>query len=295
MKKIFNFIYNHPLAGKHKIRASFLFFSWQLSQLFYPHEVLVPFVGTTKLVAKKGLTGATGNIYTGLEEFSDMGFLLHFLRKDDLFADIGANIGSYSVLASGCVGARTICFEPVPSTFYWLTKNINVNSLHQSVVARNIGLGSVKTELYFTSSHGTVNHVLSQNEIEYQNDTVKVQVFPFDEIALQEGIPQLIKIDVEGFETEVIRGMKNTLQSNELKAIIIELNGSGGRYGYDESLIHQELSDLNFFPHEYNPFTRNLERIESYSSTNTIYIKDYDFVKDRIVSAEKVLVFSEKF
>src|SRR5450432_2639822 len=97
LKKIFNFIDQHPLARRHKFKAMYRFFFWQLSQLFYPHEVIIPFVGSTKLIVKKGLTGATGNIYTGLEEFSDMGFLLHFLRKTDLFADIGANIGSYTV------------------------------------------------------------------------------------------------------------------------------------------------------------------------------------------------------
>jgi len=44
---------------------------------------------------------------------NDMGFLLHFLRKDDLFLDVGANIGSYTVLAGGAVGAKSISFEPV--------------------------------------------------------------------------------------------------------------------------------------------------------------------------------------
>ena len=47
------------------------------------------------------MTGATGNIYCGLYEFLDMAFLLHFLRNGDLFGDIGSNIGSYTVLATG--------------------------------------------------------------------------------------------------------------------------------------------------------------------------------------------------
>jgi hypothetical protein len=42
----------------------------------------------------------SGNIYAGLHEFGDMAFVLHFLRAGDLFADVGANIGSYTVLAS---------------------------------------------------------------------------------------------------------------------------------------------------------------------------------------------------
>ena len=45
-------------------------------------------------MARKGMTGASGNIYFGLHEFEEMGFLLHFLREEDLFIDIGAYIGS---------------------------------------------------------------------------------------------------------------------------------------------------------------------------------------------------------
>ena len=104
MKKllqIINFINCHPLSRRHKIKAYLRFLYWQISQFIYPHETTYPFVGDTKLLVKKGLAGATGNIYTGLHEFYDMGFLLHFLRKDDLFFDVGANVGSYTVLASG--------------------------------------------------------------------------------------------------------------------------------------------------------------------------------------------------
>ena len=54
------------------------------------------------------MTGATQNIYCGLQEFEEMAFLLHFLRKDDLPLDIGANIGSYTILAASSVGARTM-------------------------------------------------------------------------------------------------------------------------------------------------------------------------------------------
>jgi FkbM family methyltransferase len=295
VKKIFRFINDHPLAKRHKIRAYYKFFSWQLSRRLFSGEAIIPFVGKTKLLAKKGLTGATGNIYTGLVDFNDMGFLLHFLRDGDLFADIGANMGSYSILASGCVGAKTIAFEPIPSSFSWLVKNIELNNLNQRITPMNIGLGSETTELYFTSAHDTVNHVIAQNEISGQDDKLKIPVHTFDDIALSSGIPQLIKIDVEGFETEVMKGMKNALQSDELKAIIIELNGSGLRYGFDESLIHSDLLELNYIPYQYDPFKRTLTQMNGYGPINTIYIKDINFVNNRIAGAAKFKVFSELF
>lgn len=294
LKQIRSFIDNHPLAGKHQLKAYTKFAFWQLSQLLYPHETIVTFVGKTKLIATKGLTGATGNIYAGLHEFEDMGFLLHFLRPGDLFADIGANIGSYTVLASGYVGSRTLSFEPVPSTFNWLQKNIRINQIQDNVKAFNMGLGSGKQKLHFTSSFDTINHVVEKYN--YNNESiVEVEVEALDAIAQIEGRPSLLKIDVEGYETEVIKGMTKTLQSSELKAIIIELNGSGIRYGYDESWIHKELSYYGFAPYRYKPFERQLMPLKRFENQNTIYIRGKDYVEQRLRTAKKVHIFSEEF
>ena len=295
LKQIFFHINHHPLARRHKLKAYYRFFSWQLSQFFFPHEVIYPFAGRTKLVIKKGLTGATGNIYTGLHDFPEMSFLLHFLRKEDLFFDIGANVGSYSMLASGCVGTRTVAFEPVPSTFSWLLKNIEINGLQKKVNALNIGLGSEKSILHFTSSYDTVNHVISKHEIQKEKNFIEVEVDTLDAISSINGMPALIKIDVEGFETEVLRGMSESLKKEILKAIIIELNGNSERYGFDESWIHQYLTEHHFIPYEYKPYTRSLHLIEQAGSDNVIYIRDIDFVKDRILKAKKVKIFSESF
>ena len=295
LQQIFMFINHHPLAGLHKIKAYYRFIRWQIIQSIYPHETIYRFVGNTKLVVKKGLSGATGNIYTGLHEFSEMGFLLHFLRKEDLFFDIGANVGSYSVLSGGCIGTRTVAFEPVLSTFVWLQKNIKVNGLNETVKTYQIGLGRNKGVLHFTKSYDTVNHVVLNPENKRSEEIMEVRVEDFDTIAGNEGIPNLVKIDVEGFETEVLNGMSQSLKSENLNAIIIELNGSGSRYGFDEKLIHQKLLENKFLPYQYNPFERKLLVLENFGPHNTIYIKDANFVRNRLESAEKINVFSELF
>jgi hypothetical protein len=115
--RTFAFIFNHPLTRQHRFSAFIRWLRWQLGSRIVSGSVVVRFVDNTKLVVDPGMTGATGNIYCGLHEAHDMAFVLHFLRKDDLFLDVGANIGSYTVLASGVVGAETICFEPVPTSF----------------------------------------------------------------------------------------------------------------------------------------------------------------------------------
>ena len=117
--------------------------------------------------------------------------------------------------------------------------------------ALNIGLGSNKSELYFTAGFDTVNHVVTNPDQHKINDLIKVPVEDFDSIARRYGVPNLVKIDVEGFETEVLNGMSQSLQSQNLKAIIIELNGSGERYSFDEQLIHEKLLKNGFQPYQY--------------------------------------------
>ncbi len=241
------------------------------------------------------MTGATGNIYLGLHDFYEMGFLLHFLRKEDVFADIGANIGSYSILASGVNKATTIAFEPSATTFLQLQKNITINHLENKVKAFSLALGAKVETLYFTTALDTINHVVPEYEMKNTENRVEVNVDTLDNIAKEQGVPSLIKIDVEGFETEVINGMEKTLADKTLKAIIIELNGSGLRYGYDENEIHKKLLSHGFQPYLYDPFKRAFEVSPGYGAFNTLYLRHIDFVKERVAKAEKINIFNESF
>ena len=68
-----------------------------------------------------------------------------------------------------------------------------------------------------------------------------------------------------------------------MKTGIIELNGFGARYGYKDADIHAMFITAGFRPYAYEPFTRQLTELNAYSDeSNTIYIRDVDFVKNRI-------------
>ena len=75
--RTWRFILNHPLASQNLPEAIKLWFKWQVGSRILKMPVVVPFVGDSQLVAELGMTGATGNIYTGLHEFTDMAFCLH--------------------------------------------------------------------------------------------------------------------------------------------------------------------------------------------------------------------------
>lgn len=286
---LLKFITSHPLNKKNKLAAIKRFVKWQLNCRINSEPVIHDFTDRSKLIIKKGMTGATQNLYCGLQEFSDMSFLLHLLRKGDQFADVGANIGSFTVLASGHVGARTYAFEPVPSTYQNLLNNIAINHISQVVEPFNMAAGSSKGVIPFTSTYDTMNHVATATD----QNVINVEVTTLDNLLAGRDCPLLIKIDVEGFETEVIKGAEGLFKNPALKALIIELNGSGKRYGYNEMNIHDKLVEYNFKPYTYEPFTRSLESIDSIDTHNTIYVRDADFVLQRLKAAEKVNVLNQ--
>jgi len=243
------------------------------------------------MIVKKNDTGVTGNIYVGIQDFYELSFALHFLDEKDIFVDVGANVGFYSIILAKSKNVKSISIEPIPYTYFKLEKNVKINSLSNKVITKNIAIGSSIGQLRMSSDLDTVNHVrLTGSD---SNSDIIVEVCDLDTIFYEGEYPSLIKIDVEGFETEVIGGMNNVILSNNLKAIIIELNGSGARYGYDENLIHQTLLQHSFKPFHYDPFDRRLTELNSYGSTNTLYLRDLNFIKNRLNAAPRFEVFGE--
>lgn len=292
IKRTIGFILSHPLGKRHPFKSIFRFLLWQFQSNITPSKFIVKeYLEGVKFYARKGLTGITGNIYSGLHEFNDMAFLLHLLNKNDIFFDIGANAGSYTLLASGVCGAKSIAIEPIPSTFRVLKKNIELNALFNKVSLINSGAGSEEGMAVFSSDNDTTNHVI-KGEINNAAHSLKVPVIAIDSL-LNKAMPILIKIDVEGYETEVLKGMEQTLLSPALKAIIIELNGSGERYGFDEQEIHKLLLENGFNLFSYDPFKRLLEVAEETSDFNNIYCRDLEFINARIKNAAGVKIMGE--
>ena len=280
------FVLDHPLNRANRLAALKRYFGWQMGSRLVLGDVLVPFVNKTFLRARPGMTGATGNIYVGLHEFEDMAFLLHVLRKDDLFVDVGANIGSYTILAGGAVGAKCISVEPIKSTFCMFEENINVNRLSGHVRALNMGIGQEAGVLKFTAGLDTVNHVVSETEL--VANTVEVPICSLNDL-LEGQEPILIKIDVEGFETNVIAGADKVLSRTSLLAVIMEINGSGDRYGFNEVELHKKMLSFGFRTYSYSPFERQLVSLDGVTSTsgNTIYVRNIDEVESRLKSAQQ--------
>jgi FkbM family methyltransferase len=329
LAEVLRFIFNHPLNRQHKLRALGRFLRWQVGSRLAPGPVIIPFVEGTRLIARPGLMGATGIYYTGLYEFEEMAFTLHALRPGDRFIDVGAHIGAFSLLAAGVVGADSLAIEPVPASFTYLQDNLNLNALGGKVRALNVGIAAQAGQLQFTTGKGAANGVVPGGAqtlgAQALRPSVEVEVQPLDALA-GDFAPTLLKIDVEGYEREVIAGASKTLADERLMAILIELRGHGARYGFDENVIHQRLLDLGFQPYTYflsPPFRGELEggKRETPNSAGeleagqreppgsrqliplpginlaagtTLYIRDLALVQERIATAPRFRVHGQE-
>lgn len=250
----------------------------QVAVRLIPGEICLEFPNQTRLLVAPKMKGAAHYIAPRLCEFEDMAFVMHFLRPGERFADVGANIGVFTVLAAGVAKAKAICFEPSPGTFEILSRNIQLNGLQNDVKLINAAVGRQTGITRFSDGLGTENHVAIT--IESQN-SINIPMTTLDH-ELASCPPVLVKVDVEGFETEVFGGAETILQNPVLQAIIVERVNSGNRYGYDEEKLHAQIRNFGFSPYSYEPFERKVLALKNESRGNIIYLRDLKSANERL-------------
>jgi FkbM family methyltransferase len=152
--------------------------------------------------------------------------LLRSLRMEDgdVFLDIGANLGWYALLVGRHQppSVRIVCFEPDPDTFALLQQNLQLNGLSR-IEARQLAISDECSRrlLFRYSDKNTGRHsLLPINE----GNEVEVETTTLSRFCANEGIDsariRLVKIDVEGYESFVLRGMADLLPA--VPAILAE-------------------------------------------------------------------------
>ena len=278
----FRWAANHPMRTGSKFNAMRSFACAQLGAKLVNGDVCVAFPNNTRLLVPPQMKGAFHFIWPGVYDFEEMSFVMHFLRPEDLFIDAGANIGVFTVLASGVTGARSIAFEPGPSAYQFLARNILLNNLSAVASPRNMALGNQLGKVRFTAGLGTENHIVQG---ESSVESVEVEATTLDEQA-KNLEPTVIKIDVEGFEHAVLAGAVNCLAKPSLQALIVERVGNADQFGGDETALHKNIRSQSFVPCTYDPLKRSLVQIPEESFGNIIYIRDMASANEKLRQAK---------
>ena len=289
--KTLRFITQHPLNRDRPWRAVRRYLAWQIASRLAPGAIAADWVAGTRLLASPGDAGVTGNIYCGLFDYEEMVFLLHILRPGDRFADVGANGGAWTVLACGAAGADGMAFEPAPLTYRKLVDNIQLNGLGRRVQAHNIAIGECRGTVRLSTGLDSMNCVVAADS---QVPSVDVAVDTLDAI-VGANVPTLMKVDVEGFETAVLRGAMRTLANPGLQAIVIELIGCGSRYNYDEAAIVRLLTATGFCQYRYVPHEAKLVPGSGASAHpgNCICVRNMSWIQERLATRREFSVFGK--
>jgi len=145
-------------------------------------------------------------------------FFSQFIRKNNLCFDIGANVGDIT-LALNALGSKVVAIEPVNSAFFKLKKNFfNL----KNIKTINFAIGNKESESTITVCEDDTLSSMSKEYIKKMvsikelsnlewNQRQKVKVTTIDKLIQKYGIPNYIKIDVEGYEWEVLRGLSTPI------------------------------------------------------------------------------------
>ena len=165
------------------------------------------------------------------------------VKPGDTVVDVGANRGMFALMASRLVGdqGRVLCFEPNPSCAKLLEDEVATNNIHNIVVFR-AALGSKRENSilsvpYINSGEGTFGASTYGDEL-YQ---VHCDILQGDETLFAEHL-SLIKIDVEGFECNVIEGLRGIIERDRPKIVtevVPQLLARCGSSEQDLSLLMQ--------------------------------------------------------
>jgi FkbM family methyltransferase len=180
-------------------------FHWQVRKALHRFPCELPIAGSQLYVDRPGGVAALVNAM-GEYDYNNMQLLRHVLSiGKSTFFDVGANIGSYTLVASEVADATVVSFEPHPATFALLGKSVRRNG-RDNVVSLNLALSRAEGELRFTdNSESSINRVVQDGENGVGQLCVPCR--RLDAVCSELNLtPDVVKIDVEGFEVAVLEG-----------------------------------------------------------------------------------------
>ncbi len=248
--------------------------------------------GASLLLLPNASDSLSGFWYHQLPDFEELVFTLHLLRGGDLFVDIGANQGGWSLTVAGH-GARVFSFEPVALTCGRLRANVAVNpaEIRERIRVFPCGVGEEVGRVSFTAELDAGNHRLRE-PADAGAGVTTVDLEQADHV-LRGEIPVLLKIDVEGEELGVLKGARQVLSAPSLVAVVMETFRP--QDFAEPKLIEAEalLREQGFTPVAYNPWKRSLMPLvkPSDGAQNTIYVRDSDAVRSRLRDAPALYSF----
>jgi len=160
-------------------------------------------------------------VYTAIPDKNEILTLRQFADANTIFLDVGANVGTYSILLSDIV-KEVYAFEAHPVTADGCKLNFLLNGIDAQQVYTQAVSNNSEPKFFSNGGHGCPTNAMT---VAGEN-TLQVQSITLDQFVQQQSFPAetnfLLKIDVEGFEHEVFQGAQELLSRFPVRAIIFE-------------------------------------------------------------------------
>ncbi|WP_440764703.1 FkbM family methyltransferase [Natronorubrum sp. DTA7] len=173
--------------------------------------------------------------------------LLSSINSDDIFYDVGANVGTYSCFVGQKLErGKVIAFEPHPRNINPLRVNMMENSIDGEI--RECALDEKTGEIGLTSDSnaaGAGQHSLTESG----RSAISVPAYTGDELIGETKLkpPTVLKIDVEGAEMRVLRGLKRVLKNQQVRLIYIEIHPDKiSEFGDEKESVLSFLTDSGY-------------------------------------------------
>jgi FkbM family methyltransferase len=224
--------------------------------------------GAKMLVDTRDSLLAPWLLLDGLWEANVTGWFQRTLKAGQVFVDVGANIGYFTLLGGQLVGptGRVVAVEAHPRLAELLRRNVVVNGMHHHVTAWHRAAWSEATTLQFHqrvhfAANSSVGSVGSSGlaDLDDTEEVVDVEAVPLDDLLAALDRVDVMKVDVEGAELQVFTGLDRTLRANPAVTIIFEwspaqLEALGDRpvalldllssHGFQYRLIEEDLATI---------------------------------------------------
>ncbi len=206
-------------------------------------------------------------------------------RQARTFLDVGANTGTYSLVACAAnPNVQAMAFEPVPEVFQYLRNNVAANGWEDRCQVFEMAVSDREgtTEFHLPFSKTPTSASLNPDGFRgIEGRLIKVRQSTLDRLCEPTMPIDLIKIDVEGFEDVVLKGMPRILSEHQ-PDLIIECNPDGPIEAIESILLAEGYEFLHLHPEGPRPTSRITSEQTSFHARNFLCTTDIDRVRQTI-------------
>ncbi len=274
-------LFSHDVARKHPFRTVWRLINWELLRISnrtvesrYDETfdiTLVPHEGASRLA-----------YYFGVSEPELFAFYEGFLKPGMTVVDAGANIGLHTLFFAKRVGpeGRVYAFEPGQSAFDRLESHVKRNRL-ANVRCFHCALGAAEgvVALAENCQDNSRNFVVEASA--EAAGCMNIGLRPLDQILKKENVSRVdfLKIDVEGFEPQVLEGASNYLRQQSIRVLQLELDDSSlARSGYSAGQVSGMLHRVGYRCAEWSFQSRSFQPA-SHARFNTFFVAEKELVQ----------------